>query len=171
MIKIAVTGPESSGKTTLASALASKYHVPWVQEYSREYLTELSGPYQEEDLLAIAHGQVALESKTSVSNPPLLICDTDMTVMAIWSLVRYGRLNPGIALLEQENLYHHTLLCKPDIPWEPGPLRENPNDRDELYKRYYDRLTKLKKPFTIIEGTEETRLKTAVSAIDCLISP
>jgi nicotinamide riboside kinase len=43
-------------------------------------------------------------------------------------------------------------LCKPDIPWIYDPLRESPNEREELYKIYYDTLTNYKLNFYVLEG-------------------
>ena len=65
MIKVVTTGPESSGKTTLAKALAEHYQIAWVPEYSRDYLNRLNRPYQEEDLLVIAKGQIQREDEAA----------------------------------------------------------------------------------------------------------
>lgn len=169
MIKLAITGPESSGKTTLAKALSDKYEAPWVEEYSRGYLSGLNRRYKEDDLVAIARGQIENESIIARKASSLLICDTDITVIAIWSVVRFNRLDPEIEQMEKAADYDHTLLCRPDIPWEPDPLRENPHDRHELFQLYADRLTSLNRPYTIVEGPAKNRMETAVSIIDNLI--
>ncbi|MFA0961497.1 AAA family ATPase [Roseivirga sp. BDSF3-8] len=169
MIKVVITGPESSGKTTLASSLAHHYQVPLVPEYSRQYLSRISGPYTEEDLLVIAKGQVFNEKQKASLCPGLLICDTDITVISIWSLEKFRRIAPSLADLEVSTTYHLTFLCRPDIPWEPDPLRENPHDRDRLFILYKQRLKELRRPFTILEGSEAERLHTALNIIDNLI--
>ena len=61
--KITITGPESSGKTTLARQLAEAFDTLWVPEYAREYIDQLNRPYRESDLLEIAKGQVAREDE------------------------------------------------------------------------------------------------------------
>lgn len=73
---ITIVGPESSGKTTLARELATRYGARWVPEYARKYLDELGRPYQENDLNRIAEGQLeaiseVLVEHSSVGNPHL----------------------------------------------------------------------------------------------------
>ena len=63
MLKVALTGPESSGKTTLTLALAEYFNAPHLLEYSRVFLNELTRPYVEQDLLPIAIGQLNQEKK------------------------------------------------------------------------------------------------------------
>ena len=168
MIKVVTTGPESSGKTTLAKALAGHYQVAWVSEYSRDYLNNLNRPYREKDLLEIAIGQIKREDEAAKDKPNLLICDTSLVVIKIWSEYRYGHCHPWI--LEQiehrpVNLY---LLCTPDVPWEPDPQRENPNDRGELFQLYQNALND--KPTVIIRGDWSERRNRAISEIDRLLS-
>ena len=58
--RIVITGPESSGKTTLAMSLATTFETAWVPEFARNYLEVLDSPYTLEDLVKIAIGQVSL---------------------------------------------------------------------------------------------------------------
>lgn len=166
MLKIVITGPESSGKTTLAQALAAHYRVPWVAEYARDYLERLTQPYQEADLLRIAQGQVQREDEAARANPPLLICDTSLLVIYVWSHYRYGRCHPWI----EEQLVHRPvdryLLCRPDLPWQPDPQRENPNDRAELFVLYQEALCD--KSYTVVSGQGKARLEVALRSIDRL---
>lgn len=166
MLKIVVTGPESSGKTTLAQALAVHYQVPWVAEYARTYIKQLAQPYQEKDLLAIAQGQVQQEDKQEQTNPRLLICDTSLLVIYVWSHYRYGRCHPWIVDQLAQRPVDHYLLCYPDLPWQPDPQRENPHDRPELFAWYEKALHE--KSYTVVSGQGNVRLNIAISAVDCL---
>jgi NadR type nicotinamide-nucleotide adenylyltransferase len=166
MIKIAITGPECSGKTTLADKLAAHYHTCWVPEYARTYLERLDRPYQEEDLLEIAKGQSELESAFSSTAGKYLITDTDFTVLYIWSMVRYGRVNPWIEKQFNNHDYHLYLLMYPDLPWEFDPQREHPQQREFLYHQYFRLLKKSGKPFRVIRGQDAMKLETAVFVID-----
>ena len=47
MLKVLITGPESSGKTQLAQTLARRFHCPWVPEFARTYLHALEKDYEE----------------------------------------------------------------------------------------------------------------------------
>ena len=165
MKRVAITGPESSGKTTLARALAAHIGVPWVPEFAREYLEGLDRPYVEEDLLRIAEGQLRAEQRVASERPAVLVCDTDLFVIRIWSQDKFGRVDPRLETLVHETNYHHTLLCKPDLPWEPDPLRENPHDRDRLFGIYEQELNALGRTYAVIEGERMERLHRAVHAV------
>jgi NadR type nicotinamide-nucleotide adenylyltransferase len=166
MKKIIITGPEASGKSTLAAALADSFDTYFVPEFARSFLSALDRPYEEKDLLTIAQGQLELELEYARKSQDLLICDTSMLVMKIWSDYRFGNTHPWILDCLQENDQALYLLCRPDIPWEPDPLRENPHDRDQLFDLYHQELTALRNPFVIIEGlSHESRLKQAIEAI------
>lgn len=173
VIKIAVTGPESSGKTTLVEALAHHYGCAWTQEYARTYLAKNGPAYVEEDLLRIADGQRTLEVEAERSlmgaERQLLICDTDMLTVRIWSAEKFDQVHPLLERAVRDVRYDHLLLCRPDIPWEPDELRENPHDRDRLFKVYEEALRTLRRPCTIIEGDRQKRFGTARSVIDVLL--
>ena len=168
MIKIVITGPESSGKTTLTVALAARFQAPWVPEYARPYLDRLGQPYQEADLLAIAQGQAQREDKAADLYPHLLLCDTSLLVIKIWSNYRYGRCHPWIEQQLAQRSVDHYLLCRPDLPWQPDPQRENPHNRDELFTLYQDALRTIS--HTIIEGDTAQRMNISIEIIDRLLS-
>lgn len=171
MKKVVVTGPESSGKTTLALALAQAMRAWYVTEVAREHLTSLTRPYQEKDLLEIARSQMAIEDAGLERAGPdgLLVCDTDLLTIRIWSEEKYGRCDPWVIRQTQERPYDLWLLCRPDIPWEPDPQRENPFDRDRLFARHDELLRSLKKPFVIIEGEHHRRLQKAIDVLEMMV--
>ncbi len=166
MLRIAITGPESSGKTTLAKALAAHYGVPWVPEFAREYLEGLGRPYVEEDLVRIAEGQREAEERSAEQKPSILICDTDLLVIRIWAREKFGRVDPRLEEMTSALPYQHALLCRPDIPWAPDPLRENPDDRERLFAVYQTELEASKRPYVIVHGNRQERLHHAVATID-----
>ena len=169
-MKIVITGPESSGKTTLAKSLAQYYKTSWVPEYSRTYLNKLSRPYDKNDLLPIAKGQLERENQYVSQATSFIICDTSMLVLKVWSLYKYQSVDPWIVEKLLDENYTLFLLCKPDIPLEYDPLRENPVDRDVLFEMYYKELIDHDLPFIIIEGREkETRLKSAIKAVNTVV--
>ena len=155
MLKIIVTGPESSGKTTLCKALSKHYNLPFTKEFAREYLTDLGKNYLQEDLLKIATGQLENE-QLIINNQQISLHDTDLITLKIWSDYKYGNCNNWI--LEQiekqkvENRFY--LLCKPDIKWNYDPLRENPTNRNELLEIYKQELENLGHKFLIIKGED-----------------
>ena len=168
MYKIAITGPESSGKTTLAKELADHFSCPWVPEYAREYLTKKKGIYTSSDLLEIMKGQLEHENKLAEEHPTLLLCDTDPLVIWVWSKAKFSSVDNKIERAFKTRHYDLHLLVYPDIDWEEDPLRENRYDRMDLFNVYLDQLKGLNKSFIIIKGDQEERNKKAIQAIDDL---
>ncbi|MCC5919525.1 MAG: ATP-binding protein [Cyclobacteriaceae bacterium] len=160
--KIGIIGPESSGKTTLCYSLAKVLDAVIVPEVAVKYLELLKAPYQESDLLKIATQQFDIEKKTYNSGERVVISDTNLLVIIIWSLEKYGQCNPKIIELYKQQRYDALLLCKPDLPWEYHPQRENPMDRDRLYDRYLQFLNSEGMKFEIIEGKGDKRVNKAI---------
>ncbi len=153
------TGPESTGKTILSEGLSEETGRPMVPEYARTYLDLLNRAYIIKDLDNIAVGQLSLETEESLFDYDFSICDTDLTVIYIWSAFKYGQVSDIIEKGLYNNLSNkHYFLCYPDIPWEPDPQRENPNDREELYALYEKLLIELEAPYTVLKGSIEQRL-------------
>jgi NadR type nicotinamide-nucleotide adenylyltransferase len=166
LIRIAITGPESTGKSELAQGLAKYYNTMWVPEYAREYLNNLERPYEYEDILTIAKGQVKGEKEMRTQAGRFLFADTEMLVLKIWCDVKYGKCHPWILdKLEKQN-YDLYLLTDIDLPWQPDPLREHPDMRKELFDLYLGELEKRKLPFEIVRGLGQQRLKDAVGKIE-----
>src|SRR3954454_16631030 len=94
--KVCVIGPECTGKTVLSEALAKHLNTVWVEEYARAYLNRLNQPYEEPDLLKIAHGQLRMEDEWSVDANKVLICDTILIVIKVWSEFKYGHVEKEI---------------------------------------------------------------------------
>ena len=157
MKRIAITGPESSGKTSLAELLAEKSGLVYVPEFAREYLMERGGKYQQEDLVQIALGQMKLWSE--VNSAGGFVADTEMLVMKLWSDFKYGQTDQTILSLLERQQFDHYFLCYPDIPWEEDPLREHPEQRMELFELYLKELEDRKLPFTILKGDLSERLE------------
>lgn len=158
MYKILFTGPESTGKSTLASTLARQFQTVWVPEYARLFL-EVQGPdYVEQDLVHIAEGQLKLEDHLANYATQLMFCDTSMLVMKVWSMYQYQRVHPWILEQWQKRHYDLYVLCGIDTPWEAGPFREHPNEREVLYELYKKELEASNKPFIELWGSMEERL-------------
>jgi nicotinamide riboside kinase len=129
LIKVAVTGPESTGKTTLSLELAGYYNAAFVPEFAREYLEKLDRPYTYEDVEKIAIRQVSLEDEMILSTEKLLVCDSELIVIKIWMEFKYKKVPSWIIQEISRRHYDIILLCNTDIPWEPDPLREHPELR------------------------------------------
>ena len=164
--KIVVTGPESSGKTTLAKQLANTYGAIYAPEYARYYLESINRPYEISDIPEIGKGQLKLQQDLVLDDSKLLICDTSILVLKMWFLHKYNIQDAWVDEAFKNDPVDLYLLCKPDIPWEPDPLRENPKDRDILFEKYHSALFQSKMPFTIISGDNlDKRLSLAIKAM------
>ncbi|WP_020567952.1 AAA family ATPase [Neolewinella persica] len=139
---ILVTGPESSGKTTLARQLAWTLDGWFVAEAARDYLEQLDGEYAEADLPLIWQQQAKAEDTARASSASFVVCDTGPEVIRIWAEVKYGQCPPEVLHACTERAYDLILLCTPDLPWTPDPLREAPDRkrREALFTRYQELL-------------------------------
>ncbi len=163
--RIAITGPESTGKSWLSAALAARFSEPWVREQARDYLNRQQGIYDFDDILTIGQQQLREEERLATGAEEWLFCDTDFLVLRIWSLVKYGKSHPWIDAMVAEHPYHHYLLCKPDLPWEEDPLREHPHLREQLFGMYLRELEERGLPFSVVSGTGDARLMSALNAL------
>jgi NadR type nicotinamide-nucleotide adenylyltransferase len=164
--RIAVTGPESTGKSMLTEQLALHFHTEWVPEYARKYLEKLKRPYEEKDILMIARGQLASETVRMKSAGKYLFCDTELLVTKIWSEVKYHRCDPWILEAIDKHRYDFYLLCDIDLPWQYDPLREHPHKRKYLFELYYNELNQRHFPFAVVHGTGSRRLQNALKTIE-----
>lgn len=147
---LCISGPESTGKSTLSSALASKYNAALVTEFARDYLTGRED-YIYEDLMSIAVGQKkALERAMNSHN--VVVSDTDLLTIVIWSRFVFGKVDIQILRWWYACLPDKYILCTPDIPWENDPLREHPKQRNELFSIYKMYIELSGVPYDVVEG-------------------
>jgi NadR type nicotinamide-nucleotide adenylyltransferase len=170
LLRMAITGPESTGKSQLAGELAAFYHTVFVPEYARGYIDRLKRPYNLEDILEIAKGQIREEKLMDQKATRLLFCDTELIVTKIWSEVKYGICDPWILQKIEENNYDLFLLCNIDLPWEADPQREHPHMREKLFSLYLDELTERRFPFRVVSGIGKERLKNAIGYVEMAIN-
>jgi len=169
MLKVAITGPESTGKSTLSEQLARHYDTVWVPEYARTYVGNLGRPYTLADIEAIALGQLALEQQVQQQAKRILFSDTDLLVLKIWSEHAFGHCPAWIAEKLKRQNYNLCLLMGVDLPWEPDPQREHPHLRQFFYDWYKRELQALGVPFAEIYGQQQERLQKACHHIDALL--
>lgn len=178
--KVAIIGPESTGKSTLCQQLAELYKTQWVPEYAREYLTANGTSYSYDSLLDIARGQLALEDKhlreleekhTPFPTLHPLFIDTEMYVMKVWAEFVFGKCHQFIIDKVVDRQYDLYLLCNIDLPWAPDVLREYPDElpRQQLFRMYKDILINQSTPWQIVSGNAEERLQSGVNAINKIL--
>ena len=166
IIKIAVVGPESTGKSTMSAHLAEHYNTVWVPEYARGYCEKLTEPPTWQDEINMFYGQIALEKELLPKANKILICDTTFITVKIWSDEIFGK-SPQEVLDElPKHPYNLYLLLDIDLPWEDDPLRDFPHKRDHFMEVWKKELDELNANYVLISGTGPERYESAVGAID-----
>ncbi len=189
--KVGIIGPESTAKSTLSQQLAEVLGGVYIPEYAREYIANLSRPYTYDDVAAIAHHQIQQLQITPAASPSLSVSvtpslpsdaapifppvgeirgglffyDTELIITKVWFLHKYNRCPDFLLKALDNNPIDFYLLCAPDLPFVPDPLRENPHLRDYLFQWYERELQTYHKPYAIIRGEGPVRLHSAIQAL------
>ena len=163
MKKIVITGPESTGKTTLAEALAQRLNAILIPEYARSYVEKLNRPYTYSDVEKIAQHQMDEEGKYSdYGASGILLMDTWLIVTKVWFEVVYGTAPEWIENWISTDDIDLFLVCAPDIPWIADPIRENGGEmRLKLFDRYIKEIESHGFAYEIVRGSGELRLQNA----------
>ncbi len=175
LVKVVLFGPESTGKTTLSRQLARYYNTVWTPEFAREYLQNKWNNErkicEQKDIIPIAEGQIQLENQLAKKADKLLICDTDLLETKVYSEEYYGGfVDPKLDQAAIKNSYDIYFLTYIDTPWEEDDLRDRPEQRLEMFQAFEKALQKYNRPYVLLKGDKETRLKKAVAIIDKLIA-
>lgn len=171
-LRIVVTGPECTGKTTLAESLADAIAAPWVAEASRAYAVHAAREgrtLSAADVEPIARAQIAAEDAVFAGAPPVVVLDTDLLSTIAYADHYYGRDVPWINQAARERRGDLYLLCAPDIPWEPDGVRDRPAAREELFTLFQDVLRRFGANVAEVRGLGPARLETALRAVRPLL--
>jgi len=169
--RVCLFGPESSGKSTLAVALASHYGTVHVPEYVRNYLDATRSPGTAGDVPWIARGQRASEVVLAPRANDVLVCDTNLATIALWSDVLFGDTPNWLRAAADTQHYDLWLLTDIDVPFEADPQRVFPDPAQRAWfmrecertiERIGDRSVRLR-------GSHDARLEAACAAIDALL--
>lgn len=168
MLKVAILGPESTGKSALAIALANHYKAEWVPEYAREYVEKLTGPYTYDDICSIALKQIEQEefyNNASFSNKNFVFFDTELIITKVWLEHKYNKVPPFITERIKKGYFDVYLLCAPDLAWEPDLVREHGSDREFFFDWYKKEIEKTGKPYFIVDGSGNKRTEKAIKGL------
>ena len=161
--KIIITGPESTGKTTLAEAIAKKLNLQLIPEFARNYMQSLNRKYTFEDVMYIGLQQIETIYVSHSQSP--IICDTDLLTTIIWLEDKFNYTEPAFNDLWRKKSNDIFFLCPPDFAWQYDPLREDEDRREILYKKYLHYLTVFEKKYFEITGDEIQREQYAINEI------
>lgn len=168
--KIAIVGPESTGKSTMANYLAAHYQTIAVPEYARGYCENLTEACTWQDEINMFYGQLALEEELLPQANNILICDTTFITVKIWSDEMFGRAPQEVLDELPKHPYDLYLLLNIDLPWQDDPLRNFPTKRQYFMDVWYNELNALNANYVVISGTGESRYLDAVKAIDLFLA-
>jgi len=163
--RIALIGPESTGKTTLCNELAKYFQTVWVPEFSRSYMETLKRPYTLEDIEYCTKKQLEEENRLIPQANQFIFADTELIVAKVWCEDVFHICPPWIEVEIEKRKYDLYLLTFPDLPFAEDPVRENPRRREYFYQLYKDELEKRKCNFEIIRGTGGERFENCLSCI------
>ncbi|MCF7520868.1 ATP-binding protein [Neisseria sp. ZJ106] len=171
-VRIAVVGPESTGKTTLCQALARHFDSQWVPEYMRRYCQQKWDEQRQscgwDDILPIALGQIAEENRLAQQTDNFLFCDTCMIELAVYSQLYHGKCLPEIQAAALNHRYGMIFLTDIDVPWVADDLRDKPNEREHVFQCFQTFLDNHRIPYTLLQGNHRQRMNTALAALQQL---
>ena len=165
--RVAILGAESSGKSTLAAALAAHYGTLWVPEYLREFVDSAGRVPYEADQYPIARTQMERENAAAKEATRFLFCDTTPLMTALYSMVYWGRVDAQLAALDRVHDYAFTLVVAPDGPWiADGLMRESEEVRQSVYRQVLATLDRRGIAYTRVGGSVQERMQQAGRVLD-----
>ena len=165
---ICLHGPESTGKSTMATLLAAHLECETVPEYGRAYCEEHGTDIGMHDLIVIAERSAAMTRAARARARRWLILDTDPVMTGVWADMMLGRHDPWFdRFAETADLY---LLLDIDLPWVDDGLRiyGEAADRQRFFDLSRAELERRGLRWALISGDGEPRFDAAVAAIEGL---
>jgi NadR type nicotinamide-nucleotide adenylyltransferase len=165
--KIIVSGPESTGKTTLCKELSEYYNTLYIAEYAREYVEKRSNIYTFVDVEKIAERQIQELNKKYTHADKFVFFDTGLIITKVWFEEVFGRVPVFLINALESIKIDFCLLCYPDLEWIPDNVRVNKGKkRIELFTKYQKELIRYKINYAIVKGTGEARNQSAKKSLN-----
>lgn len=164
--RIAILGPESTGKSVLTKSLAQHFNTDFVEEYGRTLYEEQNGNLDLYDFKLISQRRQELEDKAVRIANKLLFCDTEDITTMIFSKMyhphNYYFLNyffQGVLSAKPYDLY---ILLRPDCDEVQDGTRLFLNDRWNHYSIIRECLCRKGVNFVEVGGSWENRLRESI---------
>lgn len=166
--RVVLVGAESTGKSTLASALAEALRTVWVPEYGRSYWEGrrhlINQEWTGEEFRHIAVRQHELVADLArKAHQGIVVCDTDALMTAVWMDRYLGEGDPALEELAREHPPALYLICAPDFPWVQDGTRESQNQRADMHLKVLRRVEEAGIPFALLAGPPGQRLDEALA--------
>jgi NadR type nicotinamide-nucleotide adenylyltransferase len=161
--RIAILGGESTGKSTLAAALAERYATLWVPEYLREFVDTHGRTPRADEQYDIARTQVERETALLPAAARFLFCDTTPRMTAMYSLYYFGAIDAALEVLMQTHTYEFTIVTAPTNPWSgDGLMRDGDAVRQAVHGLVVEHLQAAGIPFLLVDGDVPQRAQQVV---------
>jgi NadR type nicotinamide-nucleotide adenylyltransferase len=175
LTRIAIFGPESTGKTQLTEQLAEYFNESWSPEFVREFWELRDGKIAASDLGTIALGQIANEDYAFEQARRVAFCDTEVLTCVLWNDLLFPEKCPAWVRTEAEQragLFDVYLLCDTDLPFVADPQRCFPDEAGRAMCRrvWREALESRNLPFVEIRGEGPARLAAAVVAVETVLA-
>lgn len=168
--RVAVLGPESTGKSTLARRLAEHFGAAWVDEYGREHTDAVDmSRFALDDILAIAREQARREDEAAARSSGLLVCDTELITTQVWSEIYFGAWPAWVEAESRRRRYDLLLLLDVDVPWVDDGTREFPALRRWHFDRLRGELDARGLTYHVLSGGYDERFAQAAGLVSGIV--
>jgi NadR type nicotinamide-nucleotide adenylyltransferase len=177
--RVVLIGAESTGKTTLAAALAERFGTRWVPEYGREYWEakvsglSMDGPlpgWTSDEFLHIAREQQRREDEAARAANRVLVCDTNAFATGTWHERYLGHRDERVDAVGRRDRVDLYLLAEPDFPFVQDGWRDGERIRDWMHDRFAGQLAALPVSVVHLAGPLERRIDEASAAIEHILA-
>lgn len=165
--RVAILGGESTGKTTLAAALADALGTAWAPEFGRELWDQRGGKLAFGDMEFIGRTQIRREQQQALNAHGVLVCDTTPLTTMLYSEWLFGRAAAELSALARRP-YQLTLLCEDDFTFVQDGTRQDASFRAKQQTRYRQELQQRAIPFHALSGPLPQRIGQALAFVDAL---
>jgi NadR type nicotinamide-nucleotide adenylyltransferase len=169
IVRVVLTGSESTGKSTLAAGLARHYGVEVVPEFVRAFAEQKGAAIDFGDHGPIARGQMAIEDAAIASAQRLVIQDTDLLSTVVYCRHYFGRCPAWIEEAAAARLPDLYLLCATDVDWIADGVRDRGHMRDEMQQLFADAVRASGARFVDVTGLAARRFVLATKEIDTVV--
>lgn len=173
-LRIAIIGAESTGKTTLAAALAPRLaadtglKVAWVPELLRDWCNHVGRTPQPHEQASILRGQHD-RIEAAAATHDVVLCDTTAMMTAVYSRLLFADRSLEARAVELQRRMALTLLTALDLPWVADPLRDGPHVREPVDRMLRELLIRSQQPWALVSGLGEARVESALDAVAPLL--
>jgi HTH-type transcriptional regulator, transcriptional repressor of NAD biosynthesis genes len=162
--RVCILGGESSGKSTLAEALAKHFGTVQVAEYGRELWEARNGALSYDDLLHIGETQVAAEERALRGARQFLFCDTSPLTTLFYSRHLFQRADPKLERLAERH-YDLVVLCAADFAFVQDGTRQDAAFRERQHAWYAAELARRGTPHLTAAGEVDQRIAQVSAAL------